>query len=201
MFSRHSIALVIETSGARRLNGRRLSSAAMSALSALAELGVHADRDGLHVMPPDQLAGAMSMQEECKEFLAKTKQFNDIVGDFIDVMESKSKVIEAEKLRAIGLANRVDHEKEVRKRKQLEVQTMINEKKAELERLTTQHESLMRVEMEQKALIEKVRALLRARATRHWRRTAFISPHSHLVAHAATCPPGPAANKQRGLAR
>lgn len=135
----------------------------MSALSALAELGVHADRDGLHVMPPDQLAGAMSMQEECKEFLAKTKQFNDIVGDFIDVMESKSKVIEAEKLRAIGLANRVDHEKEVRKRKQLEVQTMINEKKAELERLTTQHESLMRVEMEQKALIEKVRALLRAR--------------------------------------
>ena len=62
------------------------------------------------------------MQEECKEFLAKTKQFNDIVGDFIDVMESKSKVIEAEKLRAIGLGNRVEHEKEVRKRKQLELQ-------------------------------------------------------------------------------
>ena len=195
VFSRFLTAHGIET------NSQRSPSQAMSALSALAELGVHADRDGLHVMPPDQLAGAMSMQEECKEFLAKTKQFNDIVGDFIDVMESKSKVIEAEKLRAIGLANRVDHEKEVRKRKQLEVQTMINEKKAELERLTTQHESLMRVEMEQKALIEKVRALLRARATRHWRQTAFISPHSHLVAHAATCPPGPAANKQRSLAR
>ena len=163
MFSRHPIALVIEPSELADSTVAVSQSAAMSALSALAELGVHADRDGLHVMPPDQLAGAMSMQEECKEFLAKTKQFNDIVGDFIDVMESKSKVIEAEKLRAIGLANRVDHEKEVRKRKQLEVQTMINEKKAELERLTTQHESLMRVEMEQKALIEKVRALLRAR--------------------------------------
>ena len=89
-----------------------------SVMAALAEQGIHADRDGLHVMPPEMLQGAVSMQEECKEFLSKTKQFNDIVGDFIDVMESKSKVIEAEKLRAIGLANRVDHEKEVRKRKQ-----------------------------------------------------------------------------------
>ena len=71
-------------------------------------------------------------------------------------MESKSKVIEAEKLRAIGLANRVDHEKEVRKRKQLELQAMINEKKAELERLATQYDSLTRVEAEQKALIEKL---------------------------------------------
>jgi len=128
----------------------------MSALAALADAGIHADRDGLHVMPPDQLQSAQQMQEECKEFLSKTKQFNDIVGDFIDVMESKSKVIEAEKLRAIGLANRVDHEKEVRKRKQLELQAMINEKKAELERLCTQYDSLTRVEAEQKALIEKL---------------------------------------------
>ena len=89
------------------------------ALHALAEQGIHADRDGLHVMPPEQLQAAQSMQEECKEFLSKTKQFNDIVGDFIEVMESKSKIIEAEKLRAIGLGNRVDHEKEVRKRKQV----------------------------------------------------------------------------------
>ena len=91
----------------------------MSALAALADQGIHADRDGLHVMSPEVLNNATSMQEECKEFLSKTKQFNDIVGDFIDVMETKSKIIEAEKLKAIGLANRVDHEKEVRKRKQV----------------------------------------------------------------------------------
>ena len=39
---------------------------------------------------------------------------------------------------------------------QLELQAMINEKKAELERLNSQHESLQRVEAEQKALIEKL---------------------------------------------
>ena len=35
-------------------------------------------------------------------------------------------------------------------------QAMINEKKAELERLSAQHDSLTRVEAEQKALIEKL---------------------------------------------
>ena len=113
--------------GTRAANGtcaaalapRAAAAGRMSALAALAEQGIHADRDGLHVMPPEVLNNAISMQEECKEFLSKTKQFGDIVGDFIEVMESKSKIIEAEKLRAIGLANRVDHEKEVRKRKQV----------------------------------------------------------------------------------
>lgn len=65
-------------------------------------------------------------------------------------------VIEAEKLKAIGLGNRVDSEREVRKRKQLELQAMINEKKAELERLSAQHDSLTNVELQQKALIEKL---------------------------------------------
>ena len=88
--------------------------------------------------------------------MSKTKQFNEIVADFVTVMESRSKVIEAEKLKAIGLGNRVDSEQEVRKRKQLELQAMINEKKAELERLNAQQDSLVRVEAEQKALIEKL---------------------------------------------
>merc|ERR1711918_319911 len=139
----------------RRLSPRHRCTT-MSALAALADQGIHADRDGLHVMQPDVLNNAVSLQDESREFLSKTKQFNDIVGDFIEVMESKSKIIEAEKLRAIGLSNRVDHEKEVRKRKQLELQAMINEKRAELERLNVQHDSLQRVEADQKALIEKL---------------------------------------------
>eukprot|EP00966_Prymnesium_polylepis_P058621 1357630-Prymnesium_polylepis.1 len=61
------------------------------ALQALAEYGIHADRDGMHVLPPEQLQQSVTMQEECKEFLSKTKQFNNIVADFITVMESKSR--------------------------------------------------------------------------------------------------------------
>jgi len=124
--------------------------------SQLEKAGIHATRDGLHLLPPDQMQQSQQLQEECKEFLGKTKQFGEIVADFISVMESRSKVIEAEKLKAIGLGNRVDSEAEVRKRKQLELQAMINEKKAELERMNAQHDSLIRVEAEQKALIEKL---------------------------------------------
>ena len=62
----------------------------MSALAALADAGIHADREGLHVMPPDQLQSSQQMQEECKEFLSKTKQFNDIVGDFIGVRRHRA---------------------------------------------------------------------------------------------------------------
>ena len=39
---------------------------------------------------------------------------------------------------------------------QVELQAMIHEKKAELERLNAQHDSLQRVEADQKALIEKL---------------------------------------------
>jgi len=122
----------------------------------LASAGIHADRDGLHLLPPEQMEQSDALQKETQEFLSKTKAFDEIVADFIGVMESRSKVIEAEKLKAIGLGNRVDSEQEVRKRKQLELQAMINEKKAELERMNAQYDSLMRVEAEQKAMIEKL---------------------------------------------
>ena len=44
----------------------------------------------------------------------------------------------------------------MRKRKQVELQAIISEKKAELDRLNTQYDSLVRVDAEQKALIEKL---------------------------------------------
>eukprot|EP00310_Coccolithus_braarudii_P017377 CAMPEP_0183342200 /NCGR_PEP_ID=MMETSP0164_2-20130417/8357_1 /TAXON_ID=221442 /ORGANISM="Coccolithus pelagicus ssp braarudi, Strain PLY182g" /LENGTH=137 /DNA_ID=CAMNT_0025512715 /DNA_START=23 /DNA_END=436 /DNA_ORIENTATION=+ len=131
-------------------------SATAGASAALEKAGIHATRDGLHLLPPEQMADSTALHEECKEFLGWTKQFNEMVADFITTMESRSKVIETEKLKAIGLGNRVDAEGEVRKRKHLELQAMINEKKAELERLNAQHDSLIRVDAEQKALIEKL---------------------------------------------
>jgi len=93
-----------------------------AAAAALAEQGIHADKNGLHLLPPEQANEAATLQEECREFLGKTQQFGEIISDFISVMESRAKVIESEKLKAIGLGNRVDSEQETRKRKQLEIQ-------------------------------------------------------------------------------
>ncbi|EOD12712.1 hypothetical protein EMIHUDRAFT_62728 [Emiliania huxleyi CCMP1516] len=130
-----------------------------AAAAALAEQGIHADSDGLHLLPPGQAKASAELQEECTEFLNRTTQFSAIVADFVSVMESRATLIEAEKLRAIGLGNRVEAEPETRKRKALEMQAppaMINEKKAQLDRLTAQCDSLARVDAEQKALLERL---------------------------------------------
>ena len=55
-----------------------------------------------------------------------------------------------------GTASLAACSRQVRKRKQVELQAIISEKKAELERLNTQYDSLVRVDAEQKALIEKL---------------------------------------------
>ena len=133
-----------------------LGSPGKGASAALAAAGIHADRDGLHLIPPAAMSDSVALHEECGQFLTKTRAFNELVNEFIEVMEARARLIEAEKLRAIGLANRVDAEAEARKRKQLELQALINEKKAELERLGAQHDSLVRVDAEQRGLIEKL---------------------------------------------
>ena len=50
----------------------------------------------------------------------------------------------------------MESEPEVRKRKVREMQQLISEKQNELERLITEYESLLKVEHDQKKLIEKL---------------------------------------------
>jgi intraflagellar transport protein 20 len=99
----------------------------------------------------------LSLQTESYDFISKMKQFQDIVGSLVDVLDTHASKIEQEKLRAVGLRNQVDSEPEARKKKQQELQFLINEKLAELERYTYQLESLQKVEEEQRMLIEKLR--------------------------------------------
>ena len=128
----------------------------MSTSSQLAALGVHADASGLHLLPPEQRIAATELHTHAKDFLAKTKAYAEMIEEYKHIMDSRAKVVEEEKLRAIGLSNRVDSEPDVRKRKQIELQSMVHEKKAELERLNAHYESLMRIDSEQKALIDRL---------------------------------------------
>ena len=114
------------------------------------------EKDGIRLLPPEKLEQAQALQEDCNEFITKAKTFQDIVTEFMQVMDAKQAVIDAQKLRTIGLGNKVLGQEEVRKRKQRELQATLNERKAELERLTAQHDSLARVSQEQKALIERL---------------------------------------------
>ncbi|KAJ1633206.1 intraflagellar transport protein 20 [Pavlovales sp. CCMP2436] len=114
------------------------------------------EKDGIRLLAPEKLEQATALQEDCSEFLSKTKQFHGIVSDFMQVMEAKQAVIDAQKLRTIGLGNKVLGQEEVRKRKQRELQATVFERRAELERLKAQRDSLARVDQEQRALIERL---------------------------------------------
>ena len=54
------------------------------------------------------------------------------------------------------MRNKIEGEAENRKRKAQEFQSLLNEKKMELERLQAQYESLLKVSAEQKLLIDKL---------------------------------------------
>jgi intraflagellar transport protein 20 len=82
--------------------------------------------------------------------------FSDTVNTLVGILSRQADLIEREKLKAIGQRNLVEHEREIRKRRQQEVRSIVAEKKAELERLRVQYECLLRVELEQKELIDRL---------------------------------------------
>ncbi len=59
-------------------------------------------------------------------------------------------------LQAIGLRIDVERETDQRHRQQKALQTLINEKKAELDRYTMQYQSLERIEAEQRSQLENM---------------------------------------------
>ena len=74
----------------------------------------------------------------------------------VSILNGQSDRIEHEKLKAIGARNRLESELETRKRKTAELQFLLSQKQNELQRLADQYESLVKVEQEQRAIIEKL---------------------------------------------
>ncbi|KAJ3049357.1 Intraflagellar transport protein 20 [Rhizophlyctis rosea] len=113
----------------------------------------------IRILDPAQFEASEKLKEECREFTQKTDDFNNIVQAFLDMMDDKAKQIEEEKLKAciaIGLRNRVESQAEHRKSTQMQLQTLIKERQAELDRLTQQAESLAKVQQEQQTLIDNL---------------------------------------------
>lgn len=115
------------------------------------------ENNQIRVLEQGQFNDSLALQTECYEFINKMKKFEDMVGGLVEVLDDQANKIEAQKLRAVGVKNQVDGEKEARAKKQQELHTLIAERMAELERYTYQYESLVKVEAEQKQKIDKLR--------------------------------------------
>ena len=90
------------------------------------------------------------------EFIKKVLTLDETISSLTETLETYAKKIESEKLRAVGERNKVESEAENRKKKMMDLNNLLNEKKNELERYTIEFESLQKVEAEQKNLIEKL---------------------------------------------
>mmetsp|Transcript_18332 Transcript_18332/g.25145 ORF Transcript_18332/g.25145 Transcript_18332/m.25145 type:complete len:108 (+) Transcript_18332:1445-1768(+) len=78
------------------------------------------------------------------------------VNSLVEILESHANRIDSRKLRAIGLRIAAENEVEQRVRQQRALQTLINERRAELDKFNLQLQALERIEAEQKAMLEKI---------------------------------------------
>merc|ERR1712039_1158841 len=101
-------------------------------------------------------AATEALDKQCEAFTDKIHQFGGTVQTLVELLDGEAQKIEHEKLRAIGQRNRAEMEAEARRNKMQQMQAMIAEKSAELERLVFQLNSLERCEREQKGTIEKL---------------------------------------------
>lgn len=115
------------------------------------------ESNNIRVLESGLFNDCQMMQTEAYEFINKMKKFDEMVGSLVDVLDGQAVKIEQEKLRAVGIRNQLENEAETRKIKQQELELVINEKRAELERYLYQLESLMKVEEDQRKLIERLR--------------------------------------------
>jgi len=110
----------------------------------------------LRVVEEDKFKDTERLRDEAEKFSEKMGEFQQTVKSLVEGMNKQGARIEAAKLKALGQRNRVESEKEVRKIKKKELESLINDKKALLDRLQLQHESLKRVDAESKAIIERL---------------------------------------------
>ena len=114
------------------------------------------DDYSIRVLDVDKFKHTEELSEDCNVFVTKIQDFNSTVHTLVEVLDAHSEKIETEKLKAIGQRNRVTAEAETRETMKKSMQALINEKQAELERYSKQYQSLLRVEAEQRAHIDKL---------------------------------------------
>ncbi|KAK3704547.1 hypothetical protein QZH41_018261 [Actinostola sp. cb2023] len=88
----------------------------------------------VRVLEPEVSQETTKLKEECKEFVDKINEFQNIVGGFIDMVDSLAKEVEKEKMKAIGSRNLLKSIAKQRESQQQQLRALIAEKKTQLER-------------------------------------------------------------------
>ncbi|KAI8477087.1 MAG: intraflagellar transport particle protein 20 [Monoraphidium minutum] len=123
----------------------------------MGDAGVYFDEDcRVRILDVDSYRTTKSLQDDCSVLVSSVDQLQDLAGKYLAVIDQQAERIEAEKLRAVGLRNRVAALHEERRRKRQELTQQLQERQDALDRLAAEEESLRRVRQEQELMIAKL---------------------------------------------
>mmetsp|Transcript_21710 Transcript_21710/g.47570 ORF Transcript_21710/g.47570 Transcript_21710/m.47570 type:complete len:137 (-) Transcript_21710:23-433(-) len=122
-----------------------------------ANRGIYFDDEyQIRILDIDKFNQSKSLQDNCNVFVNNIQKLNSVVEHYISSLNQQVERIEAEKLKAVGLRNKVAALEEERRRRDKDQERLLAEKQEELERLLCEEQSLMRVQQEQELLIAKL---------------------------------------------
>lgn len=128
----------------------------MSAPPFAAPEGLYFDEvSKLRVIEPEKQQETQQLREECKEFVDRLGKFHEVVNSLISQYTTLSKSVDHEKMQAIGSRNVLQSMSKKREAEALQLQALLAEKTAHLERLNVQYQSLQKVLEEQEQFIEE----------------------------------------------
>eukprot|EP00116_Pleurobrachia_bachei_P014809 sb/3475071/ len=113
------------------------------------------DINKIRVLDNETGTKTLQLREECKEFVDKIDDFQQIVNGFIELMDGLSSEVEREKLKAIGARNLLKSMAKQRESQQQQLIGLIHEKRTQLERYRIQLQSLEKAEAEQQEFIDQ----------------------------------------------
>ncbi|CAG2174207.1 unnamed protein product, partial [Oppiella nova] len=119
--------------------------------------GLYIDESNrIRIIDPELSDKTIELKNESTEFTEKTQQFQKIVDNFVTIIQDLAQRVEKEKIKAVGSRNLLKSFEKRHNSDVQQLQTLIKEKKQELERLRVQMDSLKREEAEQLDLIEQI---------------------------------------------
>eukprot|EP00043_Microstomoeca_roanoka_P025613 m.9243 g.9243 ORF g.9243 m.9243 type:complete len:171 (+) comp5677_c0_seq1:129-641(+) len=107
----------------------------------------------IRVLDPEMHEQTENLGEECRAFLEKINTFHSVMGGLVSMMDRLSKAVDDEKMKAIGARAAVESLSKKRESEEQLLLAMIAEKRAQLDRLQVEQESLEKVIQDQEQFI------------------------------------------------
>ena len=113
------------------------------------------DLSKICVLDPDVATETQNLRDECKNFLESADEFQTLIIGFNEKIETLGKLVEREKLKALGSRIRLRTIEKWREDRKKEFALIANEKRKILERLKSELECRRRNEEEQHEYIDR----------------------------------------------